>query len=261
VGGALRLLDCDVDLAPVVDLDRGRRDNALDDRCLGGTPRAVTARARAFLSGLHAAGVGGCLKHFPGLGGAGEDTHHGGSVVGLDVEVLADDLAPFAALAEAAGAVLVSHAVYPALSPALSSARGRGRPASLEPAISTRLLRRRLRFRGLAIADDLAMRALEAWGDLPEVAAQALAAGCDLLPVCHSLEAAPEVAARLARSSLRRRVEEAGARLGRYRRSLAALRRRHLRRDSLATVERRLRALSVGLDAARGKLVSGTPSP
>ncbi len=245
VGRALQLFDCDADLAPVIDLDRGRRDNALDGRYLGATPRAVSARARAFVRGLHAAGVGACLKHFPGLGGAGEDTHHRGSVVDLDERALASHLQPFHGLAADCGAVLVSHAAYPAFDP-------RGLPASLSPAIATGLLRRVLRFRGLAISDDLEMKALGEHGGLAEVAAAAFAAGCDLLPVCHALEQAPEIAAGLARPALRARRQESARRLAAYHRHLRALRRARPRRSSLATVRRQLASLATGLREAGG---------
>ena len=242
VGRGLRYFGFDVDLAPVVDLDRGGRGNALDGRCLGARPAAVAARGRAFLHGLEAAGVAGCVKHFPGLGGAGEDTHYRGAVVSLDAEALAADLRPFALLATQAAAVLVGHAAYPALDPG-------GLPASLSPAIAGHLLRRRLSFRGLAISDDLEMRALGEWGSLPEVAAAALAAGCDLLPVCHSLEGALEVAARLSRPRLAERAREAGGRLRRYRRHLGRLRRLARHPESLAAVQRRLRDLDEALAA------------
>ena len=221
IGRALRALGFDVDFAPVVDLDRGAVANALDGRYLGSTPRAVTARAAAFLRGLHAAGVGGCLKHFPGLGAARADTHLEGAPIALAERALRRDLAPFARLAGEAGAVMVSHASYTAFDPS-------GRPASLSPAIAERLLRRELRFHGVAFSDDLEMKALARWGDLPEIAESALVAGCDLLAVCGaaSLEAAPAIARRLATTRLAARREAALRRLARYHRGLAATRRR-----------------------------------
>jgi beta-N-acetylhexosaminidase len=218
VGRALRLFDLDVDFAPVVDLDRGRQNNALDGRYFGRTARAVAARGAAFLSGLESAGVGGCVKHFPGLGGAGEDTHHRFAVVDLQRGELRLDLAPFARLAPLAGAVMVSHAIYPAYD-------ADERPASLSPRILGGLLRSTLGFSGVVFSDDLEMNALEAWGGLPARCAHALAAGCDLLPVCHSLAALPEIAARLAAPDLRPRLAEARLRLAAYRRQIRALRR------------------------------------
>src|SRR4051812_49983754 len=76
VAQSLRLFDHDVDFAPVVDLDRGLENNALDGRYLGKTPKEIIPRAQAFLRGLHSGGAGGCVKHFPGLGGAGGGTPH-----------------------------------------------------------------------------------------------------------------------------------------------------------------------------------------
>ncbi|HEV7668682.1 MAG TPA: glycoside hydrolase family 3 N-terminal domain-containing protein [Thermoanaerobaculia bacterium] len=216
VGRALRLFDLDVDFAPVVDLDRGHAGNALDDRCLGVRPEEVVPRARAFLAGLHMSGIGGCLKHYPGLGGAGEDTHHEGSVVRLTREELDDDLAPFDALGGFAGAVMISHAAYP-------SYDAKALPATLSPCIH-RLLRRRLGPHVLAVCDDPEMKALAPWGDLPERTAAAFLAGCDVLPVCRDLAALPAIAERLANPALEARQAEAHHRIERYRNRIAALR-------------------------------------
>ena len=134
IGLALRHFGFDVDFAPVVDLDRGELDNALDGRYLGATPRAVAARGRAFLDGLQSAGVAGCLKHFPGLGAARMDTHRAGAPIDLSVDGLTLDLVPFRSLEERAGMIMASHASYAAFDAA--------RPATLSPEISTVLLRR-----------------------------------------------------------------------------------------------------------------------
>lgn len=216
VGESLRLFGFDVDFAPVVDLDRGQAGNAMDARYLGSSPEEVIPRARAFVEGLHAAGAGGCLKHFPGLGPSRGDTHFETGLVEAEAAELEADLEPFARLGELAGSVMVAHAVYPALDP-------ERRPASLSATVARDLLRGRLGFRGVAVSDDLEMQALDPWGDLKERAEAALAAGCDLLPVCHTLEAAPEIAEHLARPELQERVQEARARLTAYRRHLEAL--------------------------------------
>ena len=217
VAHSLRLFDIDVDFAPVVDLDRGEKDNALDDRYLGSRPADVTARARAFLRGLHAGGAGGCLKHFPGLGGAGHDTHYKVSVVYVSEQALRADLDPFEALARLAGAVMVSHAIYPAYD-------GEKRPATLSPPILGGLLRGRLGFEGVAFSDDLEMKALDDWGDLPVRSETCFAAGCDVLLLCSALEALPDVLARLEAPNLAERRQEAHRRLETYRQRLRTLR-------------------------------------
>ncbi len=216
IARSLRLFDLDMDFAPVVDLDRGEEDNALDGRCLGRTPEAVVLHAQAFLRGLHAGGAGGCIKHFPGLGGASQDTHFGAAVVYLPASDLKADLEPFATLAGLAGAVMVAHGIYPAYD-------GEKRPATLSPPILGGLLRGRLGFDGLAVADDLEMQALDAWGDLPERSQAAFAAGCDVLPVCSRWEALPDVVRRLEDPGLASRRMEAYGRLDRYRHRLRTL--------------------------------------
>lgn len=217
IAHALRLFDIDLDFAPVVDLDRGRQNNALDGRYFGATPAEVVVRAQAFLRGLHSGGAGGCLKHFPGLGAAGEDTHHQMSAVFLPTEDLRPDLEPFEALGRFAGAVMVGHAIYPAYDASM-------RPSTLSPSIIGGLLRGRLGFEGLVFSDDMEMKALDEWGDLPERCELAFAAGCDVLLVCHTLEALPEVVARLEHPALGARLAEANRRLETYRQRLGTLR-------------------------------------
>jgi beta-N-acetylhexosaminidase len=217
VAQSLRLFDIDVDFAPVVDLDRGQTDNALDGRYFGRTPAEVIPRAQAFLRGLYSGGAGGCLKHFPGLGAAGEDTHHQMSAVYLPAEELKPDLEPFAALSRLAGAVMVGHALYPAYDTTM-------RPATLSPSVIGGLLRGRLGFDGLAFSDDMEMKALDGWGDLPERCELAFAAGCDVLLVCHTLEALPAVIERISHPTLEARVAEANRRLDTYRQRLLTLR-------------------------------------
>jgi len=216
IGHALRLFDFDMDFAPVVDLDRGEADNALAGRAFGADPERVIPRARAFLRGLHAGGVGGCVKHFPGLGGASADTHHHGAAIYLPAAELARDLAPFAALAGLAGAVMVGHAAYPAYDTSL-------RPATLSPAILGGVLRGRLGFDGLVISDDLEMKALAEHGGIADRAAAAFAAGCDMVLACHRLEDLPEVIARLEDPDLASRRAEALARVAVYRERLTTL--------------------------------------
>lgn len=218
IAQSLRLFDLDVTFAPVVDLNRGESDNALDGRYLGGTPAEVTPRARAFLRGLHSGGAGGCLKHFPGLGGAQEDTHFRVSCVYLPSVVLQADLDPFQALVRLAGSVMVGHAIYPAYD-------AEKRPATLSPHVLGGLLRGRLAFNGLSFSDDLEMKALDEWGDLAERSELCFAAGCDVLLLCHTLEALPDVVARLEENPrLEERRAEARRRLETYRQRLRTLR-------------------------------------
>ncbi|HYT31502.1 MAG TPA: glycoside hydrolase family 3 N-terminal domain-containing protein [Thermoanaerobaculia bacterium] len=213
-GEACALLGFDVDLAPVLDrLLPGASERVLKDRCASADPDEIASAAADFLRGLAARGVGGCVKHFPGLGRADLDTHKDLPVIPNDPAEEQRDLAPFRATMEEAGAVMVSHA-----------ATTQGRPASLSPEIATDLLRRTLGFTGAVFSDDLEMGALSAFGDLPERCAQACLAGCDLLFVCSRIGVYSDCVAAVEQEVPRERREQAAARLDSYGHHLRDLR-------------------------------------
>jgi beta-N-acetylhexosaminidase len=205
-GEACARLGFDVDLAPVVDrLLPGASERVLKDRCASADPDEIATAAADFLRGLAARGVGGCVKHFPGLGRADLDTHKDLPRIPKDPSEEERDLAPFRATMEEARAVMVSHA-----------AGSGGRPASLSREIASGLLRETLGFTGAVFSDDLEMGALSAFGDLPERCAQACRAGCDLLFVCSRIGIYPDCVAAVEQDVPRGRREEAAARLDGY---------------------------------------------
>lgn len=245
IGHAVRALGLDATCAPVVDLDHGIAGNALDDRCLGADPHAVTTRARAFLRGLHGAGAGGCVKHFPGLGRAPADTHHRPAEIAASRTTLAEDLEPFRALAGKAGAVMVSHAVYPAYD-------REGRPATLSPPVVEGLLRTELGFDGWAVSDDLDMHALAPWGDIADRAVRCILAGIDAPAICHSWRDAPRVVERLRQEVSPKRIRESVQRWTAYRDRLRELQAGE-RSYGVEIIRRRL----AGLREAVGETTAG----
>ena len=213
-GEACARLGFDVDLAPVVDrLLPGASERVLRDRCASGNPEVVASAAGEFLAGLHAKGVGGCVKHFPGLGRANLDTHKELPEIPSDPEEERRDLAPFRGTMGLAGAVMVSHAAGPG-----------GMPASLSEETATGLLRSRLGFAGAAFSDDLEMGALAAFGSLPERCAAACRAGCDLLFVCSRFSDYSACVEEVGRRVSPARLEEAAGRLNAYARHLEGIR-------------------------------------
>jgi beta-N-acetylhexosaminidase len=179
-GAACAHLGIGVDLAPVLDVARPEGFLASEERCLGASPDDVRTAAGIFLHGLSAFGVVGCLKHYPGLGSGRVDSHRNLPV--LD-ETVAADCALFRALAAPGRAVMVAHALAPALGEADC-------PASLSRAVVGRVRA----FAAPVLADDLGMGALSAHGSVSERAAAALGAGCDQVLVCNALAARREVA-------------------------------------------------------------------
>jgi beta-glucosidase-like glycosyl hydrolase len=133
----------------------------------------VAALGRATLDGLRRAGVVGVVKHIPGHGRAGADSHVELPVVDADAEALEIDIEPFRTLAGAPMA-MTAHVVY--------RAWDAERCASLSPTIIADVIRGRIGFDGLLMSDDLGMHALQ--GDFGERAAGVIAAGCDVALHC-----------------------------------------------------------------------------
>ena len=197
VGHALAALGFDVDFHPIVDLDDGPGLNAIGDRSFGVAPEHVTTVAEAVLEGLEEAGIAGCLKHFPGLGGSDLDTHVALATSPLSADALWDEhLLPYRTLAARAPLVMTAHAHFPAVD------GDAPRPATFSRTLVTDWLRGRVGFDGLAISDDLEMGAVASGTGPAERAWRALEAGCDLALFCHGLDAP-----RRARDEIARRIE------------------------------------------------------
>lgn len=180
-GRELLALGADMNLAPVLDVNRLEANPGIGIRSFGVTPEAVSRHGPAFLAGLVEAGALGCGKHFPGKGASAIDAHLAmARVEAPREELLEQDLPPFrAAVAAGAAALMTSHVIYPGLDPTT--------PGTLSPEV-VRLAREELDFPGLMLSDDLEMGAMTEDGDPSEQAVACLLSGHDLLLVCHSRE-------------------------------------------------------------------------
>jgi beta-N-acetylhexosaminidase len=162
-----------VDATPLLDIRQPGAHDVIGDRALGSEPMRVAALGKAVLEGLAAAGVAGIVKHMPGHGRAMADSHRELPKVTASAEELEVDLAPFRALAQAPIA-MSAHVLY--------TAWDRENPATLSPFVIETVIRQRIGFDGLLLTDDLDMEALS--GSVPERAARAIAAGCDIALNC-----------------------------------------------------------------------------
>jgi beta-N-acetylhexosaminidase len=178
IGRELRAAGVNVNYAPVCDLATNPANPALGVRAFGDDPEPAGELVAAFVRGLASSGVAATLKHFPGMGEIGADTHHGSVATSVDAELLrARELVPFrSGMAAGAPMVMCGHAAVAALT-------GRADlPATLAAPIVTALLRDELGFTGVAISDALNMRALAQDGMGRAIEAIAgLRAGLDLL--------------------------------------------------------------------------------
>jgi len=214
VGDLLRHFGIDVNLAPVVDIQGDEQPKGLEGRCWGQDFESVIARSGAFIEAMRRAGVGACLKHFPGMGRGHADPHHSSSVVDVERDVLLrTDLAPYRALANVTHCVMIGHCVYPSIDP--------DTPASLSEEISTRMLRHELGFTGVAFSDDMEMRAVSDLRSYEKNCELAIRAGSDIVLVCKDVERLPAIARHFDQleandESFRRRIIEAHQRADGY---------------------------------------------
>jgi beta-N-acetylhexosaminidase len=158
--------------APVLDLRVPGAHDVVGDRSYGADPAVVAQLGRAVADGLMAAGVQPVVKHAPGHGRALVDSHLALPSV-LPGQDLTDDMHPFAVNADLPW-MMTAHLLYPDLDA--------DRPGTLSPAVIGQAIRGRIGFEGVLVSDGLEMRALD--GTPGELAAQAVAAGCDLALHC-----------------------------------------------------------------------------
>ncbi|WP_149194975.1 beta-N-acetylhexosaminidase [Luteimonas suaedae] len=172
----VRASGVDLSFAPVVDLGRGNL--AIGDRAFAADPEVVADFTRAYVEGMHSAGMAATLKHFPGHGSVREDTHFDAAIDQRPLEVLRrEDLVPFVAGIEAgADAVMLAHVTYPQVAP---------EPAGYSPRWINDILRDEMGFRGVVFSDDIGMAAAHSAGGIKARVDAHLDAGCDVVLVCH----------------------------------------------------------------------------
>ena len=169
-------LGLNLNFMPIVDVLTNASNPGLPQRAFGSSASLVTDMGRAYLKGLTAGGIVGCLKHFPGLGSANVDPHRSLPTMDRSLNTLNQvDLVPYRTMIQEGivPMVMVTHILNPYLDPTL--------PTSLSPAVVTGLLRNQLQFQGVIISDTLWMGGISNTYNLAQAAILAIKAGTDLI--------------------------------------------------------------------------------
>ena len=172
----LRALGVNGVLGPGVDVGT-ETGSALGARVYSDDPEAVSTYADAVVRAYRREHVFSAAAHFPGIGAADQSTQDGPATVGLGLDELRQrDLLPFkAAISAGVPGVLVGSALYPFNDFTV--------PASLSRGVDSALLRRELRFKGVALTDDLADPAIRTLHTVPDAAVLAVRAGADMVQI------------------------------------------------------------------------------
>jgi beta-N-acetylhexosaminidase len=197
-GTALASVGMNVNLAPVLDVYRSPGDFEDSLARSYSTDTVVVSRlGERFIAAEQSRGVVSVAKHFPGLGAASTRQNTDLRPVTLRVPLgrlrSVDEAAFAGAIDNGVPMVMLSWAVYPALSP---------RPAGLASEVARGELRDRLGFAGVTVTDALGARALDAYGSTGARAVLAADAGMDLLLCSQSRVAQGDGARRALASAL-----------------------------------------------------------
>jgi len=186
IASELSALGITIDCMPVADLRLPQGHGVIGDRAYGPEIDTVFRLARAAADGLIAGGVLPVMKHIPGHGRAGADSHDSLPVVTSSRDELSrTDFEPFRRLNDLPIA-MTAHVVYEAVDP--------DRAATISPLLVQEIIRKHIGFDGLLLTDDISMRALT--GKLQARAEKAIEAGCDIVLHCNgNLDEMIEVAA------------------------------------------------------------------
>ena len=182
----LMAVGIDVDCLPVLDVPIEGAHDVIGDRAYDKDPAIVARLGRSAAEGMLDGGVLPIMKHVPGHGRAGADSHLALPTVDAVRDALeASDFAPFRANRDLPAA-MTAHVVYTALDP--------DNPATISKRVISEVVRGAIGFDGLLFSDDLSMKALP--GTFRDKAEGLFAAGVDIALHCNGDRSeAAEVAA------------------------------------------------------------------
>lgn len=154
-GEILKKSGFSMNFSPVLDIKRFEDNHAIGDRCYGENKEDVIKYGIPVMEELKKQGIISVIKHFPGHGATKKDSHFMLPTIQIPLKTLEqDDMEIFnEAIKRGADAILVGHLRIKRLTGMY--------PASLSRKFIIRTLRKKYKFKGLIISDDLKMRAIK----------------------------------------------------------------------------------------------------
>lgn len=162
--------------APVADINNNPDNPVINIRSFGANPERVGEFASALAKGVRDGGALATLKHFPGHGDTATDSHIGLAKISANKTQLgAVELVPFrAAINGVVDSVMTAHLAVP-------NVTGDDVPSTLNPKISTDILRNELGFKGIITTDSMEMGAIKKNYSDEKSAVLAVKAGADIV--------------------------------------------------------------------------------
>ena len=169
----LKYLGINMNTTPVLDVLRAKTNKIIGDRSFSKDKKIVKKLGELTIKYQHSNKILGVIKHIPGHGFASSDSHKKLPKVSLSFNKLNQtDFFPFKS--SKAKLAMTAHILY--------SKIDNKYPATLSKKIVNNIIRKKLKFNGILISDDISMKALKY--DLLTNAKKSLDAGCNLVLYC-----------------------------------------------------------------------------
>ena len=169
----LKYLGININTIPVLDVLRTKTNKIIGNRSFSKDKKIVKRLGELTIKYLHSNKILGVIKHIPGHGFAHSDSHKRLPKVLLSLNKLNQiDFFPFKS--SKAKLAMTAHILY--------SQIDKKNPATLSKKIVNNIIRKKLKFNGILISDDISMKALKY--DLLTNARKSLEAGCNLVLYC-----------------------------------------------------------------------------
>ena len=173
MGEQLKEICIDVNFSPVCDLFFDNAHKVIGDRSFGSDPELVLNLSNSFCKALKDSGIIPVPKHFPGHGRSKFDTHLRSSIINESYnDLIKTDLVPFKIL-DKSMMVMLAHIKYPLID---------SKVATYSNEIIRNILRKKFKFKGLVISDDISMKAIKE--DLQTKVTNCYEGGCDIIMYC-----------------------------------------------------------------------------
>ena len=170
----LKNLGINVNCAPVLDVKYPFTHSVIGNRAFSNNPDIVSELGKIFCKGLKCMGIIPELKHIPGHGPSKVDSHKLTPIVEINLKDLIErDFLPFKKLNNQPFA-MIAHIIYSKIDSSL---------ACTSQFIIKNIIKKKIRFKGLLISDDINMKALK--GSLTSRVINILNSGCNIILHCN----------------------------------------------------------------------------
>ena len=175
-----RAIGVHVTFAPVIDVNSNPKNPIINFRSYGDSPDIVSKYSSAFIKGCQDYGIIACIKHFPGHGDTGTDSHTTLPIINKNEKNFREiDLSPFKkAMDTDIKMIMTGHIAIPSMDSSNT-------PATLSYELNGKIIREELEFDGLIITDALEMGGITESYWSAEASIKTIEAGSDiiLLPI------------------------------------------------------------------------------